>query len=156
MLWRSEAILYASSVARHPGSARARLGLAAVYFNAGDEASARVALDAASALLPASASFGIALNALARYCVDGSPAPPWVRQRLEHATLVGSDFYTINAMGWLSGALATGACTNADVQHLWRSLSRLAARAPPATSRERSEARDTQLGRLMEALRSRR
>jgi hypothetical protein len=151
-LWRSELTLYTAAVRQHPGSARAHLGLSALYFNAGDATRGRQALNAAAALLPASAGFGLALNALAPYCSSDDPAPAWTHQRFTRAMTLGDDFYTINAIAWLAAALDRDQCHPRDRAMLARTLQRLAPTRGRARTQEREYARERHLARLARAL----
>ena len=126
--------------------------MASLELNAGalDEGMAHI--ERARALLPPSAGFGLALQQLAAYCAHDKAAPVQWRQGLAALELIGSDFYTINAMHWVRGALRQGLCGQSDRRALADALTRLAERAPAATNKERDTARRRAIVALSAAL----
>jgi hypothetical protein len=150
-IWRDESSLYTHAVQAHPLSARAHLGLAAVQLSARQFDAGSASLDRAARLLTDNARVGLALQLMAAYCLHGHQIPGEVYARIERADTLGDDLYTLNALAWTAGAVASGACRGLDRARLMQALSTLN-RAPIAWAPERQRLRDAHLEGLLQAL----
>ena len=151
-IWRSEQALYSHALVHHPRSARAHLAMASIAFNASRIDDGLRHLHQAKTLLPASAGFGLTINELAAYCLAGVAPPLTWRQRVNALDVIGSDFYTVNAMQWLSKAITAGACDANERRFLQQAIARLRAAPVKPSTHERERARRQALSSLEQAL----
>ena len=115
----------------------------------GDRAAAGAAQARALALLGAGASFPLALQTLAADCLAGRAPEERTWARLAGAPGIPADLHTANALAWLAGALARGACPALDRARLAAILQGLD--AEPGSGRA-ARLRDAHLLRLDELL----
>jgi tetratricopeptide (TPR) repeat protein len=122
LVWQSwERMLFAAQ-SHYPDSPRVHTGLANLYAEGGDLDKALNHLDRA-ADHPASAKLGLAIHAVSAYCLTHRPAPPSAYERIEESPAT-DDFYTLNALAWLTNAVQRGQCPGLDLAQLAGALHR--------------------------------
>jgi tetratricopeptide (TPR) repeat protein len=111
-----------AALSHYPDSPRVHTGLASLYADQGDLDKALEHLDRAAGH-PASAELGLAVHVVSAYCLTGRPPPPAAYERIE-ASPSTDDFYTLNALAWLTSAVQRGQCPDLDLAHLAGALHR--------------------------------
>jgi tetratricopeptide (TPR) repeat protein len=116
LVWQSWERMLFAALSHYPDSARVHTGLANLYVSRGKLEQALEHLERAAAR-PGLAELGLALHAISAHCLANRPPPPSAYERLERSR-PGDDIYTINALGWLTDAVARGECRVLDPTRL--------------------------------------
>lgn len=112
LVWQSWQRMLLSALAHYPDSPRVHTGMANLLVNRGELDGALAHLERAAAH-PRTAELGIALHVLAAHCLSGRAPPPTAYARLAQSP-PRDDFYSVNGLAWLAGALDRGECPQLD------------------------------------------
>ena len=112
LVWQSWERMLLAAAAHYPDSPRVHTGLANLYAGRGELERALQHLERAAAR-PGTAALGLAVHALAVHCRTGRAAPDTVYRRIGDAP-ASDDFYTVNALAWLTDAMQRGECATVD------------------------------------------
>ena len=112
LVWQSWERMLLAALSHYPDSVRVHTGLANLYVARGrlDEALAQLAR---AADRPGAAKLGLAIHALSAWCRAGE-APPHAAYGRVAAAPATDDFYTINAVAWLTEAVERDECPGLD------------------------------------------
>ena len=116
LVWQSWERMLFAALEHYPDSARVHTGLANLYVNRGELEEALLHLDRAGTR-PGAAELGLAIHAVSAHCLTGRPPPPSVYDGLARSR-PSDDFYTVNALAWLTNAVDRGECRVLDLARL--------------------------------------
>ena len=122
LVWQSWERMLFAALSHYPDSPRVHTGLANLYLNKGKLDEALEHLDRA-AKHPEAAELGLAIHVLSAYCLVHRPPPPSAYERIAKSP-PDDDFYTINALAWLTDAALRGQCADSDLSRLADALQR--------------------------------
>ncbi len=122
LVWQSWERMLFAALSHYPDSPRVHTGLANLYAEQGNLGKALEHLGRA-AEHPGSAELGLALHAVGAYCLTHRPPPPSAYERIA-ASPSTDDFYTLNALAWLTNAVQRGQCRDLDLARLAGALHR--------------------------------
>ncbi|GMQ74901.1 MAG: hypothetical protein BMS9Abin01_0142 [Gammaproteobacteria bacterium] len=116
LVWQSWERMLFAALSRYPDSTRVNTGLANLYVSQGKLDAALEHLERAAAR-PGAARLGLALHAISAHCLTGRSPPPSAYDRLARSPPT-DDFYTLNALAWLTDAVDRGECRMLDLARL--------------------------------------
>lgn len=116
VVWQSWERMLLAALGHYPDSVRVRTGLANLFAGQGRLDKALAQLERAGSR-PEAAALGIAVHAVSVHCLAGRPPPAAAYMRIGDADAT-DDFYTINAVAWLTGAVERDACPGLDPSRL--------------------------------------
>lgn len=116
LVWQSWERMLFAALSHYPDSARVHTGLANLYVNQGKLDQALEHLERAAAG-PGAAALGLAIHAISAHCLADRPPPLSAYDRLERSPPT-DDFYTINALAWLTDAVDREECRVLDLARL--------------------------------------
>ena len=122
LVWQSWERMLFAALDHYPDSPRVHTGLANLYVNQGKLDKALQHLERA-AEHPAAAELGLAIHAVSAYCLAHRSPPPSAYEQIADSP-PDDDFYTVNALAWLTNAVQQGQCPDLDLAQLADALHR--------------------------------
>ena len=122
--WQSWDNIILASEASHPLSRRTNAGLANLYINKGEVGKAIYYLDIADALDDGERHAGVLITKLIAYCKNDQMPDASIFNDIKKISGLSDDFYTLNALDWLTNLIEDKSCGMDSINKIVSSLNK--------------------------------